>query len=583
MSNSDDDSSDSSNDFAGITSKDELTASFFSINPATRSKPADPRSDSDESSDDDNFANVPENNDIELFSEVVKNLEASQRVHVNDQEVRSKQHSSKDDAVRNVKEIKIEKKRSDIADEINAVLLQGESGAFHENDGDTDEDAKEPEDVKGLNDYSIPKEGVKITLPGTSAMLFKKKPGRKETDLAAILRRKLKANQIIIEKAARLCWLAYGFYLNRLAIDPEVMQETVSLISTKNCPTNDFDLAYLAKFTKWFRNVFTVESSHGEVIINKEMLFKRIKEKKICNYRELVVLYVAILRGIGLHCRLVVSLNPPLVRTFNELLPKPSTTKKNGKTKEPAKEMKPDAKDVKPDAKETKGKSKQSKRNTKKTNSNKDLADDSAIQNGENARRNANAEAKKRAAEILRSKYSCSKSNKDKLDKNSSARSSASTSKDIEGASKSKADTILSPKRLRSSKIRDAAGATKQEHDIASKSNPFKPSGSKRQSRSSNSDWSSEEEKSLNESKRKRANNGRTVAKSKEKNAKTKQQSTDDDDEDDSNDKLKKRQDIWAEVYVESKGSWICVNVLDPNVDCITEVYVSIIHIYIFQ
>jgi len=577
MNDSDDDSSDSSDDFAGITPRDELTASFFSIKPATSSKPAVVRSENEnESSDDDNFTSVLENNGIELFSEVVKNLEASQRILVREHE--SKQNAFENDTLQDIKRVKTEKKGRNISDEINAVLLEGESGAhaFHEDDREADNnDVKESGEVERPNDYSIPKDGVKITLPGTNIFL-KKKLGRKESDLAAILRRKLKANQIIIEKAARLCWLAHGFYLNRLANDPEMMAMTVSLISTKNYPNDSFDLAYLAKFTKWFKNLFTMESSHEEVVINKETLLRRIEEKKIYNYRELTILYVAILRGIGLHCRLVVSLNPPPVRTFNELLPKGNTAKKNDKTlKETLKDIKPNSKfkETGADAKETKGKAKQSKKDTKRTDSKKNLANNSLIQNNESARRDANLEAKKRAAEILRSKYSYNKKDKDKLDKDAqNAQDSASTSA-------SKANIILPLRRLRSSKTQNVVAATKQENNVNSKTSQSKTCTStkhKRQTKNSEEEEEEEEEGSSKKLKRKRTSDNKTTVGSKDgKDMKKEQASTDDEEAEDGN-KLKKRQDVWAEVYVESKGSWICVNVLDPNVDCIAEVYVSI-------
>lgn len=562
MSDSDDDSSDSSNDFAGITPKDELTASFFSIKPATKPNLVDSRNSSeDESSDDENFASVPENNGIELFSEVVKNLEASQRrASVNDEE--PEQHSSRSDGARAVKEVKVEKKEN-ISDEINAVLLQGESGthAFREDDGDTSDDEREEEDVKRPEDYTVPKEGVKITLPGTS-VVFKKKPSsKKESDLAALLRRKLKANQIIIEKAARLCWLAYGFHLNRQANDPEIMATAVSLVSTKNYPKDNFNLEYLAKFTKWFKNVFTIESSDNQVIVDKETLLKRLAEKKIYNYRELVILYVAILRGIGLHCRLVVSLNPPLVKASNELLPK--TTKKDDKIKDETKETKTKRASSKKDKKNVEDKKKDSK---------KDLKDNSVVQNDESARRNANTEAKKRAAEILRSKYSYSKKNKDKLNSNTSAQDNASTSKNIEAASTSskKTEPGPSPRRLRSSRLHNTVStSTKQQKSTKlSEDNQSKTRNSKRQSRS-NSSSSEDDDEPPSKSKKKCSNTNKTTVKSKGKNEKKDQTSTDEE----TDNKLKKRQDVWAEVYVESKASWISINVMDGNVDCVTEIY----------
>ncbi|CAL1676343.1 unnamed protein product [Lasius platythorax] len=558
MSDSDDDSSDSSNDFTGITPKDELTASFFSIKPAIKSNLVDSKGYSeDESSDDDNFTTVE--NDINLFSEVVKNLEASQGIHVNDEE--PQQHYSKDARLQDVKKVKIEKKNDNIADEINAVLLQGESRthSFHDNES-TDEEKKEEEDVKRPVDYTIPKEGVNITLPGTS-MIFKKKTcSKKESDLTALLRRKLKANQIIIEKAARLCWLAYGFYLNRQANNPEIMAITVSLVSTNNYPKDSFDLTYLAKFTKWFRNMFTIESSDNEVIINKETLLERIAERKIFNYRELVILYVAILRGIGLHCRLIVSLNPPLVKAYNDLLPKTNTAKKNDKVKEEPKVTKKKTESSKKDKKNTDPKEKNLK---------------NVIQNNESARKDANVEAKKRAAEILRSKYSYTKKNKDTLNNNIAPENKASTSKDVKAGSTSseKINTGPSPRRLRSHKACDAASAvTKQQSNTQTnlENNQSKTRVSKRLP--FNTDSSSEEdEEPPSKQKRKRGNNNKTVVKSKPKNEKKDPMSND--EEADNNDKLKKRQDVWVEVYVETKGCWICVNVMDGNVDCVADMY----------
>ncbi|KYN28880.1 PREDICTED: DNA repair protein complementing XP-C cells homolog [Trachymyrmex cornetzi] len=573
MKDSDDDSSDSSNDFAGITPKDELTASFFSVKSVTKPNLIDWKDNSeDESSDDENFASVPENNSIELFSEVVKNLEASQRASVNDEE--PEQHFSKYDSTHVTKEIKIEKKKN-ISDEINAVLLQGESGtqAFREDDEDTNDDEKQEEDVKRPEDYTIPKEGVQITLPGTSMVFKKKTANKRESDLAALLRKKLKANQIIIEKAARLCWLAYGFHLNHQANEPEIMATAVSLVSTKSYPKDNFSLEYLEKFTKWFKNMFTIQSSHDQVIINKETLLKRIAEKKIYNYRELVILYVAILRGIGFHCRLVVSLNPPLVKASNELLPKTSTVKKDSQIKDETKAKKTSSKENKKNVNSKENKKNTNSKETKKNvDSKKDLKNSSIIQNNENARRNANEEAKKRAAEILRSKYSYSKKNKDKLNSNIVTQDDASTSKNIETASTSSRKVESgpsgpSPRRLRSSKHNVPSSSIKQ-NKIISEDNQPKTKNAKRQSRSNSSSSEKEEEESPSKAKRKCSDKNKTAIKSKRKNEKQDQASTDEE-----MDKLKKRQDIWAEIYVESKASWICVNVINGSVDCVAEIY----------
>ncbi|KAL0111899.1 hypothetical protein PUN28_013245 [Cardiocondyla obscurior] len=556
MDDSDDDSSDSSNDFAGITPKDELTASFFSIKPVAKPNLVSHDSE-DESSDDESFAAVPGNNQIELFSEVVKNLKASQftcNVDEND-----KQHFSKSDKQTD-KDGKAERKKKNISDEINDVLLQGESGSheFDGNDDDTNNEVKEEEDVKRPEDYTIPQEGIKITLPGTS-VIFKKKPGNKrESDLAALLRKKLKANQVIIEKVSRLCWLAYGFHLNCQANDPEIMSMLVSLMWSKNYPKDGYNLEYLRRFTIWFKNMFTMESADNEVTIDKETLLKRIAERKVYNYRELIILYVAIMRGIGLQCRLIVSLNPPLVKSFTDLLPKNSTTKKDSDVKVETKKI------IKATAT-----SKEDKKNVKSKKNDKSRKSDNIIQNNEAARQNANEEAKKKAAEILRSKYSYDKKSKDKV-KSSPSKQETFTSKNLEAASTSSKNVEPSPRRLRSYKAHNVPStSTKQQNatNIIAENNISKERNSKRHSQSDN--LSSEEESSSN-TKKKRNSKSKTRANTKEINKDKNPVSTDDEKSDD---KLKKRQNVWVEVYVESKANWICINVIDGSVDCIAETY----------
>lgn len=476
--------------------------------------------------------------------------------------------------MQSVKETKTKAKRNNISDEINAVLLQGESEAFQL--GENEEDTEDEEDVKRPDDYTIPKEGVNITLPGTSVLFKKKTTSKKESDLAALLRRKLKANQILVEKVSRLCWLAHGFYLNCQANDPQIMTTVVSLIPTNSYPKNKFDLVYLGKFTKWFKNLFTTEDTDNDVTINKESLLKRITEKKIINYRELVVLYVAALRGIGLNCRLIVSLNPPPVKVCTIPLPKTSASKKNDQVKEEPKETKTKAKSSKASS---------SKEDTKKTNSKKGLINNDVIQNNESARINANLAARKKAADILRSKYAYNKKNKDKLD--NITQNNTTKVKDDKAASTSsakEADVAATSKSLRKSKLPAGAYSTRQRcnKSNSSENDQSKVSSSKRKTQINHSDLSSEEEEEkeekepLTRAKRQRGNNNktRTVAKSRGKNEKEDQMSGDE-EEADTKDNIKKRRDVWAELYIEAKGSWISINVMDGNVDCVTEVYVS--------
>lgn len=45
------------------------------------------------------------------------------------------------------------------------------------------------------------------------------------------------------------------------------------------------------------------------------------------------------------------------------------------------------------------------------------------------------------------------------------------------------------------------------------------------------------------------------------------------DSEDEEINNTRNRQDIWAEIYLDSEESWICVNIMDEKIHCITEIY----------
>ena len=47
------------------------------------------------------------------------------------------------------------------------------------------------------------------------------------------------------------------------------------------------------------------------------------------------------------------------------------------------------------------------------------------------------------------------------------------------------------------------------------------------------------------------------------------------DSEDEEINNTRNRQDIWAEIYLDSEESWICVNIMDEKIHCITEIYVN--------
>lgn len=536
---SEDDSSDSGNEYLVDPKKINLNSSFF-----TKKNPDDVTvvnkiNTDDENTDDEDFEDVNQAGNIELFTQVLKNLEHSQKLEFSDENAEKKESHS-DHPVSQKKEaqnMKSNIKGVTSSNEINELLLQGESSNSPSKKLSVNGIAKNEEDAESPNEYIIPKDGVKIIVPGTSLMINKKKKGK--PDLKAILRKRLRDTQILVEKVGLLCWLAYGFYLNRQINQSEIMASVLSLISTSNYPKNRIDLTYLEKFTKWFKHMFTLEpvESNGNEQIDKETLLKILKEKKISNYKELVLLYIATLRALGLNCRLVISLCPPH-RIYNDN-PLFKSDNKESQTASTSKST------------TTKG------RNSKKKESKKEIPDKTnVIKNSSEAKKNANLEAKKRAAEILHSKVQNKevKKSNTKLTENRDESQPAVQEKGLSNLRQLRSHKVNTTKAMNSTDISTKTDDTKSKYyieDSTDSETEFQPKPKLKKN--------NDKEKTSQSSKNTRKKNTKLISS---------------DSEDETN-KTKRRQDIWAEIYLESEESWICASVMDEKIHCVTEVYVS--------
>lgn len=559
------DDSDSSNEYLIDPNKINLNSNFFTKKKSNVGITINKDDTENESTDNEEFENVTHLDNIELFTQVLKNLENSQKFELNNKNTEKEQShlnyltKKNEEEIQKVKEVKITS-----SNEINELLLQGESNVSLSCKNTTENIAKNEEDAESSNEYTIPKDGVKIILPNTNLIINKRKKGKQ--DLKAILRKRLKESQILIEKVGLLCWLAYGFYLNRQINLPEILTGVLSLISESNYPKNRIDLSYLEKFTRWFKHIFIFESveSNANKKIDKETLLKIVKEKKISNYKELVLLYIATLRALGLNCRLVISLCPPHRIFSNSPLFKSDVKNEEIKSKNISNKIKQE------NSKKKKGK----KESSDKTN---------VVQNSPEAKKNKNAESRKRAAEILQNNNKKSKfdTNQDFKIKNKSIQklNSKITEKKDELKSVENEKNISNLKQLRSRKIHINSKDNEKNKEIKSTDSISKTDGTKSKYYIKESSTDSETEfqpkikritrKSLNNTNKKEASQSSLNIKKNNR----KLISSDSEDEEINN--TRNRQDIWAEIYLDSEESWICVNIMDEKIHCITEIYVN--------
>lgn len=579
---SEEESSDSSSDFLVSCDKIDFNSSFFSKS-APKHNLTTKQSltvDSSEESDNDDFNCDDDANADQPFACIIKNLENAKNTTLQNVERDEFDSSAEVSDSKEKKDLKSTKVPNSglLASEINDLLLQGESGAIastsHQSDDEENVDATETS-----SGYSIPKEGLTITLD--SNIISKRKTGQDlETRLKNRMNQELRANQIVIHKVGLLCWLSYGFYLNKEVNNPEILSTMLSLISSNNYPKGRADLSYLESITKWFRRLFTLEYKDDVVNVRKEILLDRLKKRKIHDYKELVLLYAAMLRAIGINCRLVVSLCPPVLKVPRDQLFQINVSKQGEKS----------------NAKITKNKEKQSIKNSKavknsksKLSETKNSPQKSLPENSPLAKRNANLEAKKKAAAVLHAKFANTKSNiklslsedhsKENVTREKCTRTEQKNTKKIIAED----NLSISKRSLRSnSKAEIAKSETKHNNDdtipkstetLGSKLKRLKTQISK-PSTSNQFDDDSESEFALKQPTKRKLNNfnKKSVSGSKTEGTKSRKLLSSDDEGEELG-RVKKRQDIWVEVYLESEDNWISVNVPDEKIHCITDIY----------
>lgn len=147
---------------------------------------------------------------------------------------------------------------------------------------------------------------------------------KKAIDLEACLKRRLnrdiKEKQVYLHKASVLCWIAHGNYTNRVLNNMKLMEMCLKLLPSKNAyPKGDTDIKYFHMVTEWFNGIFDLKSKKLYCDLKKlppkiQSLSLQIQSKKVISKCDFVLLYVIMLRSLGLQCRLVINLNVPPLR-----------------------------------------------------------------------------------------------------------------------------------------------------------------------------------------------------------------------------------------------------------------------------
>jgi len=198
------------------------------------------------------------------------------------------------------------------------ILSVGEGvnlGTVLNNFDDTVEEEKKRDD-----NYTIP-EMVEVTVKLPNDMKCKK-----GQDMENILRRRMNAickdTQVLIHKVNLLLWISYGNRLNGVLNSPEVMGSALSLVpSEKAYPPKQCDLNYLENYIKWFSKKIKLSSKTDPLCeINVLSLTDRFSRLEAKTRYELIAMFIAMLRSLGLNVRLVINLNAVSIKPSSEKL-----------------------------------------------------------------------------------------------------------------------------------------------------------------------------------------------------------------------------------------------------------------------
>lgn len=183
---------------------------------------------------------------------------------------------------------------------------------------------------------------------GSTAVRQLTRDQKKAIDVEACLKRRLnreiKLKQVILHKASVLCWIAHGNYINRILNNLTLMEMCIKLLPSKNAyPKGDTDVKYYHMVTEWFHTLFQLKSDKLYCPLKKLppktlSLALQIQSKKVISKCDFVLLFVTMLRSLGIQCRLVINFavppqQPPQKDLFH-ISTKPKEAVDGTKTKE---------------------------------------------------------------------------------------------------------------------------------------------------------------------------------------------------------------------------------------------------------
>ncbi|XP_016972468.1 DNA repair protein complementing XP-C cells homolog isoform X2 [Drosophila rhopaloa] len=172
---------------------------------------------------------------------------------------------------------------------------------------------------------------IHVGLQGLRPTKEQKTQHELEMALKRRLNRDIKERQLLLHKVSLMCQIARSLKYNRMLGESDaLMQAALKLLPSKNAyPTErGTELKYLQSFVTWFKtaikllspNLYSEQSTASKKEI-LEALLAQIKRKEARCKQDMIFIFIVLARGMGMHCRLIVNLQPmPLRPAASDLI-----------------------------------------------------------------------------------------------------------------------------------------------------------------------------------------------------------------------------------------------------------------------
>ena len=162
-----------------------------------------------------------------------------------------------------------------------------------------------------------------------------RKKQTKEIDYQACMKRKInrkiKEHQVVLHKVNVICWISHGNYVNTIINNRRLMADCLKLLpeNKQHCyPKEKTDIDYFKQITHWFKSTVILKKNFQNMyckLRNRPPLMTslawQIKTKAAICRRDYILIFICILRAIGIQCRMVQSvITAPIRPAQSDLL-----------------------------------------------------------------------------------------------------------------------------------------------------------------------------------------------------------------------------------------------------------------------